>query len=91
MEQPAHYYVPSPALSGLAVVHSDLYPNWNGNLMAGSLRFQYLSRLTVKNNKVISEERLLESIGRVRAVEMDPNGYLCIGVETGHIYRLLPI
>ena len=91
MEQPAHYYVPSPALSGLAIVNSDLYPNWQGNLMAGSLRFQYLSRLTLKNDKVISEERLLENIGRVRAVEIDPNGYLCIGVETGHVYRLLPI
>ncbi len=91
MEQPAHYYVPSPALSGLAVVNSDQYPNWKGNLMAGSLRFQYLSRLTVKDDSIIAEERLLENIGRVRSVELDPNGYICIGVETGHVYRLLPM
>ena len=92
MEQPIHYYVPSPALSGLAIVNSDKYPNWEGNLMAGSLRLQYLSRLVVKNNKMIKEERLLENIGRLRSVEMGKDGYLYIGVERpGYIFRLTPI
>lgn len=92
MEQPAHYYVPSPALSGLAIVNSDKYPNWNGNLMAGSLRLQYLSRLVLQDDQVIKEERLLENIGRVRSVEMGNDGYLYIGVERpGYIFRLMPI
>jgi len=92
MEQPTHYYVPSPALSGLAIVNSDKYPNWKGNLMAGSLRLQYLSRLIVKDNQVQKEERLLENIGRVRSVEMGKDGYLYIGVERpGFVFRLMPI
>jgi len=92
MKQPAHYYVPSPGIGGMTIINSDKYPNWKGNLMVGSLRFQYLSRLVVEMGEVIKEERLLENIGRVRSVEMGPDGYLYIGVESpSRIFRLKPI
>ncbi|MDB4222771.1 PQQ-dependent sugar dehydrogenase [Granulosicoccus sp.] len=36
-EQPVTFWDPSIAPSGLALVTSDNYPEWNGNLMAGSI------------------------------------------------------
>lgn len=46
MEGPIHYWVPSIAPSGMAYVNSDRYPGWKGSLLAGSLSFQYLERLS---------------------------------------------
>ena len=39
MEQPIHYWDPSIAPSGMAFVTSDIYPDWKGNLLVGSLNF----------------------------------------------------
>ena len=46
MEQPVHYWVPSIAPSGMVFVTSHHYvKDWMGNLVVGSLKFGYLSRL----------------------------------------------
>ncbi|MDP5082299.1 MAG: PQQ-dependent sugar dehydrogenase [Winogradskyella sp.] len=89
MEQPIHYWVPSIAPSGMAFINSTKYGNWNGNLLVGSLKFQYLDMCTIKDNKVIKEERLLDGIGRVRSVEQGPDGYIYVGVENLGIVKLI--
>ena len=38
LEQPVYYWDPVIAPSGLAVYHGKLFPQWNGNLLAGGLR-----------------------------------------------------
>jgi glucose/arabinose dehydrogenase/cytochrome c553 len=92
MEQPLHQWTPSIAPSGLAFVSGDKYKGWEGNLMSGSLRFQYLNRSVIKGNKVVKEEILFKNIGRVRDVRMGPDGYLYMAVEKpGIIYRLTPV
>jgi glucose/arabinose dehydrogenase len=91
MEQPLHYWTPSIAPSGMAFITSDKYPNWKGNLLVGSLKFQYIANCYIKNNKVIKEERLLEGLGRVRSIEQGPNGYIYVGIENLGIIKLLPI
>jgi glucose/arabinose dehydrogenase len=92
MEQPITYWIPSIAPSGLTFVTGDRYPEWKGNIMAGSLRFNYVNRCIVKNNKVVSEEKILLNIGRVRNVEMGRDGYLYVAVEgPGAVYRLKPL
>lgn len=90
MEQPLHYWVPSIAPSGMTFVTSDKYPDWKGNLLVGSLAFQYLERLELKNNKVIYREKLLDGMGRVRSVKQAPDGYIYVGVEGKGIYKLVP-
>ncbi|MCR8668460.1 PQQ-dependent sugar dehydrogenase [Aestuariibaculum sp. M13] len=90
MEQPLFYWVPSIAPSGMTFVNSDKYPNWQGNLLVGSLKFQYLERLILKNNKVIKREKLFESIGRVRDVRQAPDGYIYLSVEGKGIYKIIP-
>ena len=90
MEQPLYYWVPSIAPSGLEIVTSEKYPEWKGNVLAGSLAFQYLERLVIENNEVTYREKLLDSIGRVRSIRQAPDGFVYVGVEGKGIYRLDP-
>lgn len=90
MEQPVSYWVPSIAPCGMSFVTSDVYADWNGNLVAGSLKFGYLVRCVIENNKITRQERIAEGIGRVRSVEQGPDGYLYVGVEGKGIFKLVP-
>ena len=90
MEQPLYYWVPSIAPSGMAYVDSDIYPNWKGNILIGSLSFQYLERLVMKDKKMAKREKLLEEIGRVRDVEQGPDGYIYVSVEGKGVLKLVP-
>lgn len=91
MEQPVTYWIPSIAPSGLAFVSSDNYPGWKGSLLVGSLRFNYVNRCIMKDNKVVGEEKVLLNVGRVRNVEMGRDGFLYVAVEgPGSVLRLRP-
>nr|HMU06048.1 PQQ-dependent sugar dehydrogenase [Saprospiraceae bacterium] len=91
MEQPLYYYVPSIAPSGMAFVDSDVYPAWKDNLLIGSLKFQYLERLVLKNDKVEYREKIMADVGRIRNVKMGPDGYIYVAVEGKGIYKITPI
>jgi glucose/arabinose dehydrogenase len=90
MEDPIHHWTPSIAPSGMAFVTSDKYPTWKGNVLVGSLKFQYVTHCVLDNNKVIKEEKLLENIGRVRCVRQAPDGYIYVAVQNLGIVRLTP-
>ena len=90
MEQPIHYWVPSIAPSGMAYVTSDKYKDWQGSLLVGSLAFQYLERLVLDGTTVISREKLMADVGRVRAIEEGPDGLIYVAVEGKGIYKLVP-
>jgi len=90
MEQPIYQWTPSIAPCGMTFVSSDKYPNWKGNLLVGSLAFQYLERLEIKNNQVVYREKLLDGMGRVRNVKQSPDGYIYVGIEGKGIYKLEP-
>ncbi len=89
MEQPVFYWVPSIAPSGMSFVTSDKYPNLKGNLLSGSLKFQYLEHNILDGENVTKRERLLKDIGRVRSVEEGPDGFIYIGVESKGILKLV--
>ena len=89
MEQPVTYWVPSIAPCGMAFVQNAKYAGWNGDLIVGSLKFSYLVRCVIDNNKVVRQEKIAEGIGRVRNVEMGKDGYLYVGVEGKGLYRLV--
>jgi glucose/arabinose dehydrogenase len=90
MEQPLFYWVPSIAPSGMTFVSSDKYPEWQGSLLVGSLKFQYLERLVLKNDKVVKREKILEGMGRVRNVKQGPDGYIYVGIEGVGIVKIIP-
>ena len=89
IQSPVTYWVPSIAPSGMAIVEGENYPKWNGDILTGSLKFNYISRVKVDGNIMLEEELILKEIGRVRAIEMGADGYLYVGVENpGRILKL---
>jgi len=90
LEQPLFYWVPSIAPSGMTFVNSEIYPDWKGNLLVGSLKFQYIERLVLKNNKVLKREKLIEGMGRVRNVRQGPDGYIYAALESVGIVKIVP-
>jgi glucose/arabinose dehydrogenase len=93
MAQPIHYWVPSIAPSGMAFYAGAAFPEWQGDLFVGALRSELLVRLELDGEQVVAEERLLEGvIGRVRDVEVGPDGYLYLLTDEsdGGLYRLEP-
>jgi glucose/arabinose dehydrogenase len=44
---------------------------------------------TLKNGKIIKEERLLDGLGRIRSIEQGPDGYIYVGIENLGIVKLL--
>ncbi len=92
MEAPKHYWIPSIGPSSLTKVTSSRYPGWEGDFLSGSLSFEYLERSIMKNNRVISSEKLLHKIGRVRNVVQAPDGYIYVAVENpGKVYKIVPV
>lgn len=94
MEQPLLYWKPSIAPSGMAFVNGGPYgKDWQGNLLVGSLKFQYLVRLVMDGDRVVREEKLLPQLAqRVRDVRQGPDGfiYLLTDDRDGQLLRLKP-
>ena len=90
MEQPVHQWTPSIAPSGMVFVTSDKYPDWQGKLLIGSLKFNNLELATLDGNKVTSIEKVLEGIGRVRNVVQLNDGFIYVATDGDAIYRLNP-
>jgi glucose/arabinose dehydrogenase len=93
LEQPAAYWVPSIAPSGLAWLGSERYgADWKGDLFLGSLKFNYLVRVPLEGTRAGKPERVLDLPGRVRDVRQGPDGLLYVLIEApkGRIVRLEP-
>ena len=91
MTQPIYYWIPSIAPSGMTFVSTDTYgTEWNGSILAGSLKYQYLERLAMDGEKVVKREKLMADIGRVRDVREGPDGMIYVAVEGKGIYKLVP-
>ncbi|MBM1106725.1 PQQ-dependent sugar dehydrogenase [Aurantibacter crassamenti] len=91
MEQPIHYWLPSIAPSGMAFITTDNYgADWNGSLLVGSLKFQYLELLKLNGTKVTDRIELIKGLGRVRDVVQGPDGLIYVGVEGKGVYKLVP-
>src|SRR5687768_6274024 len=96
MEQPANVWVPSIGISGLMVYTGDKFPQWRGNMFVGGMNGQQLSRLTMDRQRVMSQEVLVQRMGRIRDVRQGPDGliYLVTDDRDGKptpVYRLEPI
>lgn len=90
MKQPEWYWDPSIAPSGMTFVTSDRYPEWEGHLLVGSLKFSYIVLCRIENNTVTGDEVLFEGIGRVRNIRQGPDGYIYVATEGNGIVRIVP-
>jgi aldose sugar dehydrogenase len=78
MEQPDLQWTPSPAMCGLDFYNHKSLPKWQGNLLAGALKFQEVKRLVIENGKVVDEEVIVKNLGRVRDVKVGPDGAIYV-------------
>ena len=93
VQAPLWHWTPSIAPSGMAFYTGNLFPDWKGSLLNGALKFELLSRLTLKGDTAVKEERLLQSLReRIRDVRQGPDGaiYLLTDNSSGRILRVAP-
>lgn len=92
LEQPMLDWTPSIAPCGMTFVSGGPYPEWQGNLLSGSLKFHYIARCSVENGKVVDEEKLFEDFGRMRNIKQAPDGFIYLAVEgeDGGVFRIVP-
>jgi aldose sugar dehydrogenase len=85
LESPLHYWVPSIAASGMAFYTGSAIPAWTGNVFVGGLKSLEVSRLELRDGKVVGEERLFgEALKkRIRTVVNGPDGALYLLTDEG--------
>ena len=83
MEQPAHYWLPSIATSGLMVYTGNRFSAWQGSIFTGgmSAQHQVLSRVTAEGAQVTGEELLMPGELRLRDIRQGPDGYIYLAVD----------
>lgn len=89
MAQPVSQWTPSLAVCGLDVYTGDLFSQWKGRLLAGSLAFQSLRLIDVDGNRYVGEVEILKDKGRIRDVTTGPDGAIYVALPT-KIVRLSP-
>ncbi len=96
MEQPVYYWDPNIAPSGMIFYTGKLFPAWQNSVFVGGLGSLNLVRLSVKGDRVVGEERLLQDLQpareRLRDVRQGPDGaiYLLTDNAKGRILKLVP-
>ena len=75
------YWVPSIAVSAIAIYKGDEFKEWNGDALITSLKDKSLRKIKFEGNKLIDEKIIFKGkIGRIRDLK--------IHKETGEIYML---
>jgi glucose/arabinose dehydrogenase len=93
LEQPAYFWTPSIAPSGLSFYDGKLFPNWRRSAFVGAQAGKKLVRLQLDGDKVVAEEALLVDLcERIRATKEGPDGavYVLTEAENGRLLRLSP-
>jgi glucose/arabinose dehydrogenase len=97
LEQPAYYWDPVIAPSGMLFYTGAMFPQWRGSVFIGGLATQRLVRLDVKGDRVTGEERLLgdlqPALSRIRDVEQGPDGSIYVVGNSrqgpGRVFKLV--
>jgi glucose/arabinose dehydrogenase len=92
-EFPVVDWTPAIAISSFIFYDSPEFAEWNGNIIAGTLRATDLLRMEVVDGKVVHTEVLLEDLARFRDIETGTNGelYLLLEHKSGsQIIQLVP-
>lgn len=101
MEEPAIFWLPSIAPSGLMFYTGDAFPEWKGNLFAGALmtgrmpNTGHLERLIFSEaGEELGREWLLKEIGkRIRDVRQGPDEFIYVITDEtdGALLKLEPV
>jgi len=96
MESPVHVWVPSIGVSGMIVYTGDKFPDWKGNILAGGLAGEMLTRLVLDGQRAELAEHLVRKQGRIRDVRQGPDGFIYLAIDDRQggktpIVRLEPV
>ncbi|MFT6674388.1 MAG: glucose/arabinose dehydrogenase [Sulfitobacter sp.] len=90
MEQPAFYWDPSIAPSGLLIYSGAMFPEWRGHFLVGSLKFDYIAVLAGNPLREVAQIKS-QATQRVRDVVQGPEGAIWfISEGRGSVYRITP-
>lgn len=93
IEAPKVDMTPSPAVSSFVFYKGDQFPNWQNNLIVGSLKAATLYRFVLEGEEVVKEEILLKDLARIRDIEVGNDGLIYLLLEHksgGQLVRLVP-
>lgn len=93
MEQPLIQWTPSIALSGMAMVSGERYPDWRGDLLISALAERSVRRIDLDpQGQVLGQSLLYRHDQRLRDVQIGPDGhiYLLTDASDGQLLRLRP-
>ena len=90
LEQPAFYWDPSIAPSGMMIYSGKMFPEWRGDMFVGALKFDYISRLELNGSSAREAEQLFrEDFYRIRDIREGPNGEIYfLAVGDGGLFRI---
>jgi quinoprotein glucose dehydrogenase len=88
--KPIKYWVPSIAVSSMAIYEGLEFKEWNGDALITSLRDKSLRKIKFKNNVFLNEKIIFKgTIGRIRDIEIQKNsGKIFLLTDEGSIWRL---
>ncbi len=87
MTSPIYYWNPSISPGSMAFYNSNVISEWTGNLFIAGLGGSHVSRLVIKNNRVVGEERLLaDKNERWRDLLQGTDGALYAVTDSGKLY-----
>lgn len=95
MIDPVTQWTPSLAVCPLHFCTGDFYPKWKNQFLVGSLSLQEFRRVAVDGDREVHQETLFKGLGRIRDIQLGPDGYLYLAIEqrgaNGQIMRLMPV
>ena len=90
---PLTYWVPSIAPSGMALSHSELFPEWKGKILIGALVDKDVKLLTLADGSVSNIKSLFGDLNeRIRDIKINTQGalYLLTDSDKGRVLKITP-
>ena len=84
------YWVPSIAVSAIAIYKGEEFKEWNGDALITSLKDQSFRKIKFQENEFIYEDIIFKgNIGRIRDVKIQPNtGKLFFLSDDGYLWKM---
>ena len=84
------YWIPSIAVSAIAIYKGEEFKEWNGDALITSLKDQSFRKIKFQENEFIDEDSIFKgNIGRIRDVKIQPNtGKLFFLSDDGYLWKM---
>ncbi len=87
-------FTPAPAVSNMTFHRGEAFTGWANDILVGTLKAGALYRLRIEDDELVEQEKLFSNFGRIRDVEMGPDGHVYFVIEhndNGSLWRMSPL